>query len=49
MVIVIIGVLAAIALPNYVKIKDRAKEAETKACVHNIQLDLERFEAIKNG
>jgi prepilin-type N-terminal cleavage/methylation domain-containing protein len=42
-VIVIIGVLAAIALPNYVKVKDKAKEAEVKAGVHKIQTDLERF------
>ena len=32
-VIVIIGILAAIALPNYIKVKDKAKEAELKAIV----------------
>ena len=30
-VVAIIGILASIALPNYIKIKDKAKEAETKA------------------
>ncbi|MCB1216927.1 prepilin-type N-terminal cleavage/methylation domain-containing protein [bacterium] len=46
-VIVIIGIIAAIALPNYVKIKNKAKEAEVKANVHNLQLLVERF-AIDN-
>ena len=43
MVIVIIGILAAVVLPSYIKLKDKAKEAETKASLHAIQLDLERF------
>jgi prepilin-type N-terminal cleavage/methylation domain-containing protein len=42
-VIVIIGILAAIALPNYIKVKEKAKEAEVKANLHNIQLSVERF------
>lgn len=42
-VIVIIGILAAIALPNYIRVKDKAKEAEGKANAHNIQLTVERF------
>lgn len=48
-VVVIIGVLAAIALPNYTKIKDKAKEAEAKAGLHNIQLDVERFAVDHEG
>jgi prepilin-type N-terminal cleavage/methylation domain-containing protein len=42
-VVVIIGVLVAIALPNYTKLKNKAHEAEIKAGVHNIQLSIERF------
>ncbi|MCH7471764.1 prepilin-type N-terminal cleavage/methylation domain-containing protein [bacterium] len=42
-VVSIIGVIAAIALPNYTRIKEKAKEAETKAALHNIQVSLERF------
>jgi prepilin-type N-terminal cleavage/methylation domain-containing protein len=42
-VIVIIGVLVAIALPNFLKIKDKAKEAEVKQNLHSIQLSLERY------
>jgi prepilin-type N-terminal cleavage/methylation domain-containing protein len=47
-VIVIIGILAAIALPNYIKVKDKAKEAEVKSNLHNIQLSIERF-AVDTG
>jgi len=42
-VITIIGILAAIALPNYIKAKDKAKEAEVKANCHTIQIALERY------
>jgi len=43
-VITIIGILAAIALPNYIKAKDKAKEAELKANIHTIQVAIERYE-----
>lgn len=42
-VITIIGILAAIALPNYIKAKNKAKEAEVKANCHTIQVALERY------
>lgn len=42
-VIVIIGVLVAIALPNFIKIKEKAREAETKQNLHSIQIALERY------
>jgi len=42
-VITIIGILAAIALPNYIRAKDKAKEAEVKANLHTIQIALERY------
>ena len=42
-VITIIGILAAIALPNYIKTKNKAKEAEVKANCHTIQVALERY------
>jgi type IV pilus assembly protein PilA len=48
-VIVIIGVLAALALPNFIKVKDKAKEAETKAGIHKIQTDLERYAVDHTG
>src|SRR5215210_1205753 len=42
-VIVIIGILVAIALPNFIRIKDKAKEAEVKQNLHAIQLAVERY------
>jgi prepilin-type N-terminal cleavage/methylation domain-containing protein len=42
-VIVIIGILVAIALPNFIKIKGKAREAETKQNLHAVQLALERY------
>jgi prepilin-type N-terminal cleavage/methylation domain-containing protein len=48
-VITIIGILAAIALPNYIKAKDKAREAEVKANVHTIQIALERYATDHSG
>jgi prepilin-type N-terminal cleavage/methylation domain-containing protein len=48
-VIVIIGILAAIALPNYIKVKEKAKEAEVKSNLHNVQLSVERFAVDTEG
>jgi len=48
-VIVIIGILVAIALPNFLKIKEKAKEAEVKQNLHSIQLSLERYSTDNEG
>jgi len=48
-VIVIIGILVAIALPNFIKIKDKAREAEVKQNLHAIQLGLERYSVDSDG
>ena len=48
-VIVIIGILVAIALPNFIKIKDKAKEAEVKQNLHSIQLAVERYATDMSG
>jgi prepilin-type N-terminal cleavage/methylation domain-containing protein len=48
-VIVIIGILVAIALPNFIKIKDKAKEAEIKQNLHSIQLAVERYATDTGG
>jgi prepilin-type N-terminal cleavage/methylation domain-containing protein len=48
-VITIIGILAAIALPNYIKAKDKAKEAEVKANCHTLQIALERYSTDYSG
>lgn len=46
-VVVIIGILAAIAIPNFVAMQDRAREASVKANMHSFQLAVEDF-AVKN-
>ena len=47
-VIAILGILMAIALPNYIKAKDKAKETEVKSSLHIIQVALERY-AVDHG
>ena len=46
-VVVIIGILAAIAIPNFIAMQDRAREGSTKANMHSFQLAIEDF-AVKN-
>jgi type II secretion system protein G len=46
-VVVIIGILAAIAIPNFVAMQNRAREASVKANMHTFQLGIEDF-AVKN-
>jgi prepilin-type N-terminal cleavage/methylation domain-containing protein len=40
-VVVIIGILAAIAIPNFIAMQDRAKEARVKSVAHTSQLAAE--------
>src|SRR5512132_376359 len=47
-VVVIIGILAAIAIPNFVAMQDRAREGSVKANMHSWQLAIEDF-AVKNS
>ncbi|MGH8104220.1 MAG: type II secretion system protein [bacterium] len=42
-VMVIIGILVSIALPNYLKARDKAREAQIRASLHVIQMALERY------
>ena len=48
-VVVIIGILAAIAIPNFIRMQDRAKEASTKSNCHTVQLAAEDFAVQNNG
>ena len=48
-VVVIIGILAAIALPNFLSMQDRAKEAEVKSNAHAIQLAVEGYKVLNVG
>ena len=48
-VIVIIGILVAIALPNFIKIKEKAFEAQVKANLRIIWIALERYGTEHDG
>ena len=48
-VVVIIGILAAIAIPNFVAMQDRAREGSVKANMHSYQLAIEDFAVKNNG
>ena len=46
-VIVVIGILAAIAIPNFITMQDRAREGAVKGNMHTVQLAIEDF-AVRN-
>jgi prepilin-type N-terminal cleavage/methylation domain-containing protein len=48
-VVVIIGILAAIAIPNFVAMQDRAKEAKVKSQAHTTQLAAEDYAVRHDG
>ena len=48
-VVVIIGILAAIAIPNFINMQSRAKEASAKSNAHTTQLAAEDFSVQNNG
>jgi len=47
-VIIIIGILAAIAIPMFLNQRDKAKNAGVKAGVHNMQIGIQTW-AVDNG
>ena len=48
-VVVIIGILAAIAIPNFIAMQNRAKEGSTKANMHTLQLASEDYGVQNDG
>ena len=48
-VVVIIGILAAIAIPNFIAMQNRAKEGSTKANMHTLQLAAEDYGVQNEG
>jgi prepilin-type N-terminal cleavage/methylation domain-containing protein len=48
-VVVIIGILAAIAIPNFINMQARAKEASVKSNCHTTQLAAEDFAVQNDG
>src|SRR5881296_1288459 len=49
MIVVIIGILAAIAIPNFIAMQNRAKEGSTKANMHTLQLAAEDYGVQNDG
>ena len=48
-VVVVIGILAAVAIPNFVMMQGRAREAGTKANMHTFQLASEDYAVLNDG
>jgi len=48
-VVVIIGILAAIAIPNFMRMQQRAKESSVKNNMHTLQLAIEDFSTLNAG
>ena len=48
-VVVVIGILAAIAIPNYITLKNRALEASVKSNMHSLHMAVEEFSTMAEG
>src|SRR5262245_36075002 len=48
-VVVIIGILVGIAVPNFTSMQSRAKEASVKGNMHTLQLAMEDFAVLNSG
>lgn len=48
-VVVIIGILVAVAIPNFSALQSRAKEASVKTNCHSVQLAVEDFSVLTQG
>jgi prepilin-type N-terminal cleavage/methylation domain-containing protein len=48
-VVVIIGILASIAVPNFIALQKRAKEAQVKSNMHTLQMSTEDFAVQSDG
>ena len=48
-VVVIIGILAAIAIPNFMRMQQRAKEASVRGNMHTLQLAVEDYATLNRG
>jgi prepilin-type N-terminal cleavage/methylation domain-containing protein len=48
-VVIIVGILAAIAIPNFISMQDRAREGIVQSNMHTLQLAVEDFAKQNDG
>lgn len=48
-VVTVIGILAAVAVPNFISMRNRALEASVKANMHSLHLAVEEFNTMADG
>jgi prepilin-type N-terminal cleavage/methylation domain-containing protein len=48
-VVVVIGILAAIAIPNFLAMQARAQEGSVKSNMHTVQMSVEDFGLLNDG
>jgi prepilin-type N-terminal cleavage/methylation domain-containing protein len=48
-VVLVIGILATMAIPNFMNMKDRAKESEVQSNAHTVQLAVEDYSVQNEG
>jgi len=48
-VIIVLGILATMAIPNYIRMQDRAKESQVKSNAHTVQLVAEDYAVQHEG
>lgn len=48
-VVVVVGILAAIAIPNFLAMQSRAQEGSVKSNMHTVQMSIEDFALMNDG
>jgi type II secretion system protein G len=48
-VVVVIGLLVAIAMPNFISMQNRAREGTVKSNMHTVQMSMEDFSLLNDG
>jgi prepilin-type N-terminal cleavage/methylation domain-containing protein len=48
-VVIVIGILASIAIPNYINLRRRAEEGAVKSNMHTLQMSVEDFGLLNDG
>lgn len=48
-VVVILGILASVAVPNFAGMQDKAKNSAVQACAHSVQIAVEQYSVDNNN